>query len=101
MTISCDNQSCITLSKDPKFHDHSKHIEIHYHYLCEQVEVKLLFLVYIPTKSMFANILTKVLLKLKHYYYPHMLELTTLSIERGKYKSRSFFSISIFIKGEY
>jgi hypothetical protein len=50
---------------------------------------------------MFANILTKVLLKLKHYYYPHMLELTTLSIERGKYKSRSFFSISIFIKGEY
>jgi len=101
VTISCDNQSCITLSKGPKFHDHSKHIEIHYHYLCEQVEVKLLFLIYIPTKSMFANILTKVLFKLKHNYYPHMLELTTLSIERGKYKSHSFFSISIFIKGEY
>jgi hypothetical protein len=83
MSISCDNQSCITLSKDTKFHDHSKHIEICYHYLHEQVEAKLLFIVYIPTKSMFANILTKALLELKHYYYRHMFELTTLLIEGG------------------
>jgi hypothetical protein len=51
---------------------------------------------------MFANILTKALPQLKHYYYRHMLELIALSIEGwGKYKSRSFFSILVLIKGEY
>jgi hypothetical protein len=43
--VSCDNQSCITLSKDPKIHEYSKRIEIRYHYLCEQVEAKLLSVV--------------------------------------------------------
>eukprot|EP00253_Pinus_taeda_P004119 PITA_04119 len=30
-TIYCDNQSCVKLSKNPVFHDRSKHIEIKYH----------------------------------------------------------------------
>ena len=29
--IYCDNQSCVKLSKNPVFHDKSKHIEIKYH----------------------------------------------------------------------
>jgi hypothetical protein len=60
-----------------------------------------LSLIYIPTKSMFANISTKAFPQVKHYYYHHMLELTTISFEGGEYKSCSFFSISILIKGEY
>jgi hypothetical protein len=31
--IYCDNQSCIKLSKNPVFHDWSKHIEIRYHFI--------------------------------------------------------------------
>jgi hypothetical protein len=31
--IHCDNQTGIRLSKDPMFHDCSKHIVIHYHFL--------------------------------------------------------------------
>ena len=31
--IYCDNQSCVKLSKNPVFHDKSKHIEIKYHYI--------------------------------------------------------------------
>ena len=31
--IYCDNQSCIKLSKNPAFHDRSKHIDIWYHHL--------------------------------------------------------------------
>ena len=31
--IYCDNQSCIKLSKNPVFHDRSKHIDIRYHHL--------------------------------------------------------------------
>jgi hypothetical protein len=29
--IYCDNQSCLNLSKNPLFHDRSKHIEIKYY----------------------------------------------------------------------
>jgi len=83
MTIFYDNQSCIVLSKDLNFHDHFKHIEIQYHYLCDQVEVKLL--VYISIEAMVANILTKAPLKPKHCYCCHMLGLLAkLLIERGK-----------------
>ena len=31
--ILCDNQSCIKMSKNPVFHDRSKHIEIRYFYI--------------------------------------------------------------------
>ena len=31
--IYCDNQSCVKFSKNPVFHDKSKHIEIKYHYI--------------------------------------------------------------------
>ena len=31
--IYCDNQSCIKLSSNPVFHNHSKHIEILFHYI--------------------------------------------------------------------
>ena len=31
--IHCDNQSCIKLSKNPVFHDRSKHIEMKYHFI--------------------------------------------------------------------
>eukprot|EP00253_Pinus_taeda_P003267 PITA_03267 len=33
IVIYCDNQSCIKLSKNPVFHDWSKHIDIRYHHL--------------------------------------------------------------------
>ena len=33
----CDNQSCVKLSKNPVFHDKSKHIEIKYHYIRDMV----------------------------------------------------------------
>ena len=36
--IFCDNQSCIKLSKNPVFHNKSKHIEIKYHYIRDMVE---------------------------------------------------------------
>eukprot|EP00253_Pinus_taeda_P033928 PITA_33928 len=35
--IHCDNQSCVKLSKNPVFHDKSKHIEVKYHYIRDMV----------------------------------------------------------------
>jgi hypothetical protein len=37
MNIHCDNQSCVKVSKNPVFHDKSKHIEIKYHYIRDMV----------------------------------------------------------------
>ena len=36
--IYCDNQTCIKLSKNPVFHDRSKHIEIRYHFIKDRVQ---------------------------------------------------------------
>ena len=35
--IFCDNHGCVKLSKNPMFHDKSKHIEIKYHYIRDMV----------------------------------------------------------------
>jgi hypothetical protein len=64
-------------------------IEIQYHYLCEQVEAKSMSLVYIFTKSMLGDVLTKALLKPKHCYCHHILDLTTLLIEERKLKNKN------------
>lgn len=66
-TLFCDNQSCIALSKNPKFHDRSKHIDLRFHFLREKVNSQLLSLEYTPTSDMWADILTKSLPKIKHY----------------------------------
>jgi hypothetical protein len=36
--ILCNNQSCIKMTKNLVFHDRSKHIEIHYHYIRDMVQ---------------------------------------------------------------
>ena len=47
--IYYDNQSCIKLTKNPVFHDKSKHIEIKYHYIRDMVQRGVLKLQYVPT----------------------------------------------------
>jgi hypothetical protein len=33
MMVHCGNRSCIKLTKNPVFHDRSKHIDMKYHYI--------------------------------------------------------------------
>ena len=61
MLIYCDNQSCIQLSKNPVFHDRSKHIEIRYHFICDYVQRGVVALRYISTDEQVADILAKCL----------------------------------------
>jgi hypothetical protein len=46
--IHCDNQSCVKLSKNPIFHDKSKHNEIKYHYIGDMVQRKVVLVQYLP-----------------------------------------------------
>jgi len=58
-TIYEDNQSCISLAKNPVHHARTKHIDIQHHFIREKVESKEIDVVYMPTDDMVADALTK------------------------------------------
>ena len=73
IVIHCDNQSCIKISEIPVFHDHSKHMEMRYHYLRDMVQRRATSLRYVPTDEQTANVLTKPLSKTKFEYFQDKL----------------------------
>ena len=60
-TLKTDNQSAIALSKNPVFHDRSKHIDVRYHYIRECVEEDRVRPESIGTTEQLADMLTKAL----------------------------------------
>ena len=56
-----DNLSSLTLSAHPYNHNRSKHIDIKYHYIRQQVNNKSIKLLYINTKDNISDLLTKIL----------------------------------------
>jgi hypothetical protein len=67
--IHFDNQSYINLSKNPVFHDRSKHIEMKYHYVHDMVQNKILSIQYVSTVEQTIDILTKPLSSKKFVYF--------------------------------
>ena len=59
--LYCDNMSSIQLANNPVFHARTKHIEVHYHYVCEKVLAGHVDLVYVSTEEQVADIFTKCL----------------------------------------
>ena len=55
------------LSKDNKLHQHTKHIDIGYHFICEAVEDGQIRMNYIPTDQNPTDIFTKPLSKTKFH----------------------------------
>ena len=54
-----DNQSAMSMVKNPQFHGRSKHISTKYHFIREQVSNDKICLEYCPTEDMLADLLTK------------------------------------------
>ena len=54
-----DNQAAISMSEDPQAHGKSKHIEIKYHSIREQVSKKQIEVKYCQTENMVADMMTK------------------------------------------
>jgi hypothetical protein len=71
--ILCDNQSCIKMTKNPVFHDKSKHLEIRYHYICDVVQRGAVKLQYVGTDEQVADVLTKPLSCVKFEYFQYKL----------------------------
>jgi len=68
-TLFCDNQAAIALTHDNQYHPWTKHIDVHYHWICWVIEKGSIQLIYCPTNNMVADVLTKALpsTKVKHF----------------------------------
>lgn len=57
----CDNKSAIALASNPVFHARTKHIELDYHFIREQVLAGNISLFHISSEAQIADIFTKAL----------------------------------------
>ncbi|MDV3146737.1 MAG: Ty1/Copia family ribonuclease HI, partial [Sweet potato little leaf phytoplasma] len=74
ITVYSDSQSAIALSKNPLYHDRSKHIDIRFHYLREKVLANEISLEKIPSSENPADMLTKSLTSLRTAYLMNLLK---------------------------
>jgi hypothetical protein len=57
--LLCDNQSAIRLAKNPEFHQRTKHVDIKYHFIREQLKNGVIDMQYVGTDDQLADMLTK------------------------------------------
>ena len=60
--ILLDNESAIKLGENPEFHKRTKHIDIAYHFIRENIQQNKINVIYIETKKQLADLLTKSLI---------------------------------------
>ena len=73
-----DNQGTTELTKNPKFHNRTKHIDVSYHYVREQVDNKNTSVKYCKTEDMLADVMTKELSKVQFERFRDMLGLVKI-----------------------
>jgi transposase InsO family protein len=74
-TIFTDSQGAMALAKNPEYHQRSKHIDIRYHFIREQVAQGCIELIYVPTLEMAADQLTKPLNADQHAHCARLMGL--------------------------
>jgi hypothetical protein len=67
VTLKIDNQSAISLCKNPVHHERSKHIDTRFHFIRDCVETGMIEVQYVCTNDQLADILTKALPKPKFF----------------------------------
>ena len=70
-----DNQSAIKIIKTGTINKRTKHIDMHYHFICDHYEQDLINVEYIPTSEQIADILTKPLSSPKFSYFSDLMGL--------------------------
>jgi hypothetical protein len=64
-SLWCDNQSAIKLTKYPFQHHHSKHIELHMHFIRKIIHDQVIEVLFFPTEDQVVDIFTKSLTEVK------------------------------------
>ena len=62
MKLYYDNMLTISIAHNPIQHNHTKHVEIHQHFIKEKLEYGIICFPFIPSTQQTTNILTKGLL---------------------------------------
>ena len=75
-TICADNQAAIILAINPAVEWRTKHIDIHHHYICEQVETKVIDLYHITGEENPTDLFTKPLPVVKVEKFRSLIGLT-------------------------
>jgi hypothetical protein len=57
--LQCDSTSAISVAKNPVLHSKTKHIEVKYHFLRDNVEKGKIAMIHVPTHDQLADIFTK------------------------------------------
>jgi hypothetical protein len=66
--LHCDNISAIAITKNPVFHQKTKHIDRRYHFIKDALQEGTVDLIYCPTNEQLADIFTKALAKDRFCY---------------------------------
>ncbi|KAM1489207.1 hypothetical protein ACFXTO_032488 [Malus domestica] len=61
--VHCDNTTAIAITKNPVFHQKTKHIDMRYHFIKDALQEGIIDLMYCPTEEQLADIFTKPLTK--------------------------------------
>ena len=62
-TLLMDNQSAISVSKNPEHHGRMKHLDLRWYWLRDSVDSGVIKPVFVPTEDMAADMLTKSLMR--------------------------------------
>jgi hypothetical protein len=76
-TIFTDSQSAMRLTVNPEFHSRTKHVNVKFHFLREQVVLRTIDIQYLPTQQQIADIMTKALTPDQFRHLRDLLTLTT------------------------
>ncbi|CAL1387373.1 unnamed protein product [Linum trigynum] len=75
MRLYVDNTSAIKIATNLVLHDHTKHIEVHVHYIRQLVAEGHILLSYITSEDQTADLLTKAVATSRHWFLAHKLML--------------------------
>ena len=72
-TMYEDNQGAIEISKNARFNNRTKHIDVRFHFIREKVSTNEVRVIYLPTEDMLADIMSKGLSKKRFQRLRNML----------------------------